>query len=411
MKKKIYFLLSVLFLGMVSCRTFPDKEIKAERENHNSKLETLIRGTENSFPIRVKIVVGERVSISAVSSLCFQDLITGRDILTEYSGEIVVKNGEKGTSLLFFSEKEKCRIERTLVSPVVVKAKNRNFVEIDGRWFPGEIRIYPFAKGFELVNDIPIETYLVSVLSSEMPSSFEMEALKAQAIIARTYALYHMMYPRKERSYDVDNTTSFQVYHGFKDIIENRNFFRVFRAVKETAGKVVTYEEKPILAYFHANSGGKLVSGGKYFGRGSDFPYLMEKEDPFSAGMPGYLWEYRISREEFFQKLRVEPEAEFQMITFEDGLLEQLFFPNEGKGIENKEIRKRIGYAKVKSEKFQLSMEKPSTGKEGVFLFQGMGYGHGVGMSQWGAEGMARQGFNYPDIIRFYYPETEIRGY
>jgi len=243
------------------------------------------------------------------------------------------------------------------------------------------------------------------VLPSEIPTNFELEAMKAQSIVARTYS-YYFMQKYNDRYFDVDDTTGYQVYNGFNPDYKIENIKKIYKAIKETEGLIIKYNEEPIIAYFHANSGGWTTSGKEYFGENSNFPYLVSKQDPYSVDMPGYKWEFEITIKEFCEKFNIDNTVDIKLENFihnEKGFIEQ--FKNNKISINSKEIRKAIGYSKLKSEKFNISI------KEDKLYFTGYGYGHGVGMSQWGAENMARKKKKFKEIINFYYPETKIESF
>ncbi len=392
MKQWIFLLIS-LFLVVTGCKTTADIKV-----NNNSKLEKLIRGTENSFPIRIKIVTGSTVRLEGLSPIDISDFITGMSIASGVREPLELSGGDRIT----ISNSDKT-FSHTITSAVTIKVQNNNFLMIDNKMFIGEVAIYPVGKTFQVIQEIPIETYLVSVLPSEMMSSFALEALKAQAVLARTYALHHITTRDSRRNFDVDNTVSYQVYGGYRDIMASPNFDKVFNAVFSTSEQIATFDNKPIIAYFHANSGGRLSSGAEYFGVHSDKPYLVAKDDPYSLDMPGSKWEYSISRVEFASLLGVV-DTDWDFVIGSDARVDAIK-TTTGKVYYPKEIRRKTGYSKLKSEKFSATVDGDT------IFFHGVGYGHGVGMSQWGAQAMGQQGFSYREIIDFYYPNVALSKY
>ncbi|HPO50184.1 MAG TPA: SpoIID/LytB domain-containing protein, partial [Spirochaetota bacterium] len=269
----------------------------------------------------------------------------------------------------------------------------------------GKIQITPLVSGFEVINTIPIETYLLSVIPSEVPLSFPFEALKAQAVIARTYSYYFIEKYRNSRNFDVDNTIMYQVYNGFNIKTDKKNMEKLKKALFSTTNKILIHNDKPILAYFHSNSGGITRSGSEYFGKSSDFEYLKSRDDPYSIGEKNDKWDYSLDLETFKNKLGIKNE-----IT--EDLSENMFekdsnafvkkFIYKDVAYQTKEIRKKIGYFELKSERFKIKIE------ENNIIFSGIGFGHGVGLSQYGAKKMAELGFKYEQIVNFYYPKTQI---
>jgi stage II sporulation protein D len=293
-----------------------------------------------------------------------------------------------------------------LTFPIIIYSKKDRLIKINNKNFFGMIKIVQNNNRLEIINYVPLETYLLSVLVSEMPVSFDIEAIKAQIIVARTYAARFMEKYKERREYDVDNTVSYQVYNGYQPEMKLKYVQKIKDAVTETNGLIVTYEQKPIIAYFHANSGGKTRSGRDYFGINSDFPYLVDKEDPYSVEFPGGKWEYQVTADELKQQFDMTTDLNLeQFITNGDGFVQELkvgqisYYPRE--------IRRTLGYSKLKSERFKVDIDMDQKN----VIFHGIGYGHGVGMSQWGAQGMALAGYNFIDIISFYYPNTQLSWY
>ncbi len=276
---------------------------------------------------------------------------------------------------------------------VEISATRKYPITINDRVYFGTVKIIPGLNP-QVINYIPIETYLLSVLPSEVPVSFHQNALQAQTVIARTYS-YYFMIKNHDNLYDVDDTTSYQVYNGFAELCQNNSTSRaVFRSIASTRSIIIRYENAPIVAYFHANSGGRTKSGLSYFGPKSDFPYLISHDDPYSVDEPAYKWDYSMNK------------SDFTKLFGENFTIDQPDFcktiANEVKSFDVKTVRRMIGYSKVRSETFRI------TQTEDQIKFDGYGYGHGVGMSQWGANKMARLHFNYKQIIEFYYPKTQL---
>ncbi len=347
-----------------------------------SKFEHIAYNTDRSITIRVRLSAGQSSIISGDNLYMFDYISKDKINLTEdkisVSGNVI--NG------------------RIYDSPVGISAES-GLITVNNRKYPGIIIIYPYKDSFYIINELPVETYLLSVVASEVPLSFSLEAIKAQAVVARTYSMRFLFNNISGRIYDVDDTTSYQVYNGYSDIVDSKFLSRLNRAINLTYGEILTDNDKPIVAYFHSNSGGRLVSGNEYFGSSSDFGYLTAKEDPFSIGMPGASWEYsdtipNIKKILHLNEINVNTQNDL-VKTVTDGVLV----------LTAKDVRRMIGYSVLKSERFNVVIDGDK------IHFKGSGYGHGVGMSQWGAEGMARKKHNYKEILGFYYPGTVIRKY
>jgi stage II sporulation protein D len=237
---------------------------------------------------------------------------------------------------------------------------------------------------------LPLEKYLLGVLPSEVYPSWNIEALKAQAVASRTFALYNIL-KRKKEAYDVDSGTNFQVFNFFVKVPK-----KVERAVKLTRGEILTYNGKPIYAMFHSNSGGETLSFKELFGL--EIPYLSRVEDSYSLKASKWVsWKIRVSQERF----KIFP---FRVRDFE--------FTDRKRG--------RVRFLKLYTDEGIYKIPFTFTGrlllkipsdwcyKLGKNLVVGRGFGHGLGMSQWGAEVMAEEGKNYREILRFYYRGTRV---
>lgn len=264
------------------------------------------------------------------------------------------------------------------------------------------------------IEEIELDTYLLGVVSSEMPASFEIEALKAQAVVARTYTIYKITEGKKHESADIcDDSKCCQAWISKEDRLnkwdeQNKEEYwaKIEEAVNSTKGKIVTYEGKPINAFFHSNSGGKTDTATSVWG-GSNYPYLQtvatSEEDTYSQ----YSSEVNLTKEEFVNKIK-EYHSNFQIDFFLENQIEILEY-TEGERVKTikignlnlsgVEIRNMFG---LKSAKFQVNIEGEN------IKFNVIGYGHGVGMSQTGADSMAKQGNNYEEIIKHFYKSTKI---
>lgn len=218
-------------------------------------------------------------------------------------------------------------------------------------------------NGNEIINEVDIEQYLLSVVPSEMPASFDIEALKAQAVAARTYAI---------NTKKLDDTVATQVYKGVKS--ENS---KVSDAVNKTKGEIIVYNNKPIEALYHSSAGEFTLSAKEVYGR--DIPYLVSVKDYTEDKK----WVYSISKSEYDALIS----ADINNLTFND----------------KKNIRNKIGASKIKTSDFI------ATEFDGTVYFEGKGYGHKVGLSQYGANNMAKMGYNYEQIIKHYYTGVNLK--
>lgn len=264
------------------------------------------------------------------------------------------------------------------------------------------------------VEEVALDTYLYSVVSAEMPASFEIEALKAQSIVARTYTIYKIQNKKHENSDICDDSTCCQAWISKEDRLakwdENEresNWNKIEKCVNETKGKIITYENKPINAFFHANSGGSTELPVNVWG-GNGLPYLQVVETAGEEGYAQYSSEAEFTKEELLEKLKAkysdmqinfDDEQDLKILEYTDsGRVKIIKFGNhELSGVETRTL---LG---LKSTNFDI------TKQEDKIKFTVKGYGHGVGMSQTGADTMAKQGSNYEDIIKHFYVGVEIK--
>ncbi len=265
------------------------------------------------------------------------------------------------------------------------------------------------------IEEIKLDEYLYGVVSAEMPASFEKEALKAQAVVARTYTIYKIENNEgKHGEANIcDDSSCCQAWISKEDRFakweessREANWNKIVEAVESTKGKYITYEGKPINAFFHSNSGGKTETTLNVWG-GSGYPYLQSVSTSGEDAYTQYKSEVTLTKEEFINKIK-EKYSDFE-IDFNDEKCISILEYTEGNRVKkirigNKEfsgveIRTLIG---LKSANFNIEIKGDN------IYFSVVGYGHGVGMSQTGADSMAKAGKNYEEIIKHFYTGVEI---
>lgn len=276
-------------------------------------------------------------------------------------------------------------------------------VFVDKECFRGIVDIIRTEKlNLLIVNHLDIEKYLYGVLYHEVPHYWPMEALKAQAVAARTFALYRIQNMR-DRDYDVTSDIYAQVYGG--RLSERRS---TKKAVDLTRGKVLTYNGAVISAYYHAMCGGHTENSKRVFDK--DFPSLNGIHCRYCRGAPHMSWKAKLSYKEIEKRLN-----KYGIMV--KGLNYIVCGKRNKSGrLESLKLRCSNGIKEIKGYKFRLALG-PNLIKSANFtvritrkgiIFRGRGWGHGVGMCQWGAFGMAKRRFNYKKILGFYYPGTKI---
>ena len=249
-------------------------------------------------------------------------------------------------------------------------------IEVNGTRVRGDVVALAGKEGVQLVNVLALEDYLAGVLGSEMPRSFPLEALKAQAIAARTYALQKKL-EQYGQPFHLGSSVISQVYGGLasEDV-------RTREAVEATRGMVLTHQLQPVEAYFHASCGGKTENGLEALGR--DLPYLKSVTCP-CAKLPQAQWRLELpDRVQVLSRSATGRATRVQL---------------DGRALDAMTFRERVGYGKLKSLWFDVS------GK----TVTGHGFGHGAGLCQWGAKVLADQGLGFREILSHYYVGTELQ--
>ena len=261
-------------------------------------------------------------------------------------------------------------------------------------------------------SDAPLEEYLVGVVAAEMPALFEEEALKAQAVAARTYAVYQM----ESQGITVDDLmeNGGQSYQSLAERQENwgESFStyesRIRTAVEETAGEILVYEEEPILAVFHAISSGETESAENLWG-GQDLPYLQSVASPQDETSLEYTYQHTFSLEEAAALLQ---QADPQLVLASGSLKEQMQVLSRSDAGYIQSIQ--IGNRTYSGQQIRTALGLRSTdftveenGDE--ITFTTYGYGHGAGMSQYGANALALEGYSYDDILHYYYTDVSLK--
>jgi stage II sporulation protein D len=278
-------------------------------------------------------------------------------------------------------------------------------------WYRGNLDLIPGDGGtVTAVNVLPLEEYLFGVVPGEMPASWEREALKAQAIAARTYAL-HNLGKESKKGYDLCGTTHCQVYEGAAVEVASTN-----EAVANTAGEYLAFDGKPIQAYFHASSGGYTDNAGDIWSQ--DLPYIRAVAD-FDQASPRHVWHLTYSESQVaaaLDKIGVNIGRVLEIAPQERtsiGRVKTVRAKGTGGSatFEASKLRFAIGLHSTFFNVGRVSAQQIGTPGDGMyFQFAGRGWGHGLGMSQWGARGMADRGFNYKQILNHFYPGSQLRA-
>lgn len=265
------------------------------------------------------------------------------------------------------------------------------------------------------VEQVNIDEYLCNVVSAEMPADYEIEALKAQAMVARTYTIYKILNKKHENADICDDSTCCQAWVSKDDRFarweegkRESNWQKICDAVNTTKGKIVTYNNVPINAFFHSNSGGVTEIPVNVWG-GTGYPYLQSVETSGEDAYTQYSSEVILTQEELLNKLKEKysdisidfsNDDDIKVLEYTEGnRVKTIKFGNhEVSGVE---VRSLLG---LRSANFEVIKQDGDSIK-----FSVKGYGHGVGMSQTGADSLAKQGKNADEIVKHFYKDIEIK--
>ncbi len=337
--------------------------------------------------IRVAVLKGvDQVRIDGVGIL----LLDGRHEQIRIIPPLMVKR-----------ERKRLTVNGKVVDSLTVSAPA--MATANGKGYRGTLEITLAERGLLVVNELPLEEYLVGLINCEISSAWPLEAIKAQAVVARSYALYQKE-SRKGARYHLESSVLDQVYDGCA--VEDE---RAALGVRETAGEALTFNGVIAQTFFHSNCGGHTEAAEQVWSTG--FPYLGGVSCRYCLDVPSASWEVILSLAKVESLLKTGGVA----IT---GLRDVMPGPRNNSGRltgvrlkterETQELtatsfRKALGYTVIRSTNFDISL----TG--GSLRFTGSGYGHGVGLCQWGARSRGADGFSYREILEYYYPGTTLK--
>jgi len=252
-----------------------------------------------------------------------------------------------------------------------------------------------------IIHAVPMETYVAATVSKEVPTSWPEEALKVQAVASRSFAVYRKFHA-PDRPYHMEAGVIDQVYGGAKVHPRARD------ATRATFGEVLTYQRRPIKAYFHSCCAGHTESARE--GWGQNLAYLPGVKCAYDQACPAQRFAARVPLKDVVKALRRArlkvKRIDALKITkrTKSGRVAKLVFETDGGRVDlsGEDLRRLVGYGVIKSRHFDAHIAG------GVLVVEGRGSGHGVGLCQWGAAGMAKKGKRYQQILKHYYPRTKI---
>ncbi len=277
------------------------------------------------------------------------------------------------------------------------------------RRFSGTLWVQARAGKLQFTEWLPLESYVRSVLAGEIPEDFPLEAQKAQAVLIRSFALSQRG-RHAEEGYDFCDLTHCQVYGGLGAPSELRD-----EAVRATEKLVLAYRGKPIAGLFHSTCGGHTSANQRVFG-GKPLPYLQGVSDEnFCSASPHYRWKAEVPIQQLSLALAEDSQwresIPLSSLAPAERESDGRIFSVDLQGPRHEKIAtmdflsavgKKIGWNQLKSNWFEVQV------KDGVASFEGRGLGHGVGLCQWGARGMALAGKRFDEILRHYFPGAKL---
>ena len=321
--------------------------------------------------------------------------ISGERLLIDIDG---MRLKPSQSTLIFKALDGAISLNKRLFYPKKISVYGSN-IRLNNRPYRGSLYIVLDKGLLTVVNSLALEDYLFGLINHEISSKWPLDAVKAQAIAARTYA-YIKIKSNKGRPYHLESSVSDQVYGG--SVLEDE---RAKRAVNETKGEILYYGNELARTFYHSSCGGKTESAENVWGR--DFPYLKTVDGEFCSDAPNYFWIYETTLDSIHATMKENGYSfmknhDIRVIErSESGRVLSIIIA--GVKLSGTKFRQMIGYGTIKSTMFKLEINGSSV------TFSGSGSGHGVGMCQWGAKGMAGEGYSYRQILDHYYPGTKVK--
>jgi len=287
-------------------------------------------------------------------------------------------------------------------SPVTVESEGP--LSLGEQSYRGVFELQNVRGTLYVINILRMDEYLYSVVPGEIQANWPMEALRAQSVAARSYAYYHIVKNTEKERYDLDASTNFQVYRGM--MIEKPS---TTQAVNSTSGTICTYFREPIIAYFHSTCGGRTIDD-KYVWNWNDLHYLQSIKCRYCKDSKNFNWEDTVPLNEIHDRLAKKNPGigSIRGISFKkfDGRVSDVIITHSGGTIKMNGNNFRLLFPNdtIRSLYFDSVKKGPS------LLLTGHGWGHGVGMCQWGSRGLAEKGASYKTILRYYYKDIQFNS-
>jgi stage II sporulation protein D len=360
------------------------------------------------------------VNVTPVSGETVQIGVDGEYQILPVESSRVIGRGTRLERATVTATATGIRIGKNLypVSRLEIVPEKSPSVWVGRHQYRGTVRLFRRLGGsIVVVNVLPLEDYLASVVDSEMPVKFPTAARQAQALVARTYALYQMQASADHPFFDVHATTQSQKYLGYQYrdqknrrlAGESQNSREI---VNRTRGMVCTFQGRIFCTYYSAVCGGRTTAGKNVFSDAA--PTLQSVECQWCRDAQRYRWKVDFAKSEVESRLtqhfhsQDRPFGTLQTILLiqnSTGTGNAAFDVGDGRyryRVSSKELRRILPSSKLDSPNFRIHISAEK------LIIEGRGYGHGVGLCQWGARGLALAGRNVLQIIQYYYPGSNV---
>lgn len=279
----------------------------------------------------------------------------------------------------------------------------------DLRPYPGMLKIYVSGGELCLLNFLPMDDYLTGILAAELPQA-ELPALQAQAVVSRTY-IFGNWQRHQKAGYQFCDLTHCQTYKGIGGVN-----VKIRQAVSSTDEEILTFHHQSIAAFYHSTCGGLTADDNGIWSNEGDKPYLKSFPDSknhstFCAESPHFRWRFRARADSLHQLWQQRLAERITSIAVSkrgaDGRVREVaLMGNTLRVVSGEDFRtvvcRTFGWNTIKSTAFEVTVEK------NFYIFNGSGFGHGLGLCQFGAMKMAREGYTYREILSHYFPGTEL---
>jgi len=348
-----------------------------------------------SVNLLILVLAANPVKVNILSSYHLQEIRVEEGIAGDRKeGKDALK--VKGSQLYVNGNKRDVYVSKKGGFSVDWQAKSRSY--------EGSLRVWAQGSELILVNTVDEDDYVASVTGAEMVPGAGIEALAAQAVLCRTFIYTASRHEGKEGEWDFCDLTHCQSYRGLETVTEASR-----RAVEKTEGMLLAYHGEPCKIFYHSTSGGRTADAASIWPDEAQ-AYLVPVPDPCCAASPHYRWEFVASPADIARALDFPSIADVRVIeNHPDGRVDKVGVKYLGESLlyDGWNFRmlvcQELGWNTLKSSWFEITRDGAA------YVFRGKGLGHGVGLSQWGAAGMAEQGAGFDKILAHYYPGTEVK--